>query len=320
MSGFIKRIAQIGVLFLIVFLCISIITYGFFPGVYQNSLMKGLAIQYHALHNGSDEERKVIMVGGSNIAFSVDSDYLGELLGMPVYNLGVHVGTGMVYPFELAESEIEPGDIVVFPYENFEGDNYGMNLINMTIENESDMLLPFISRHPGEIVRSAGPAACIKLFQAVHNAVKDLADRPQNAYDSRSFDTDTGNFIFDKPETIIKEGDLHDPAPFRLDEQDQSGIAYLNDFSEKCRKKGARLLITWPPQWEGKNPSYVDTEQKSEIEGLKEILDAPVISDRSEYCFSENELYDSPAHLNNKGTERYAELLAKDIQKALLEE
>ena len=47
---------------------------------------------------------RLILVGGSNLAFGVDSKYMEQRLGMPVVNMATHAGLGM----DFILSEVEP--------------------------------------------------------------------------------------------------------------------------------------------------------------------------------------------------------------------
>jgi hypothetical protein len=66
---------------------------------------------------------RIILVGGSNVAFSVDSEKIAEHFGMPVINMGLHVDLGLRYMLNEIGPAIRKGDIVViFPeYDHFSG-------------------------------------------------------------------------------------------------------------------------------------------------------------------------------------------------------
>ena len=56
-------------------------------------------IDKHA-HADSIKAGKIILAGGSNLAFGIDSKQLEETLGMPVVNLGLHAGLGLHFILE----------------------------------------------------------------------------------------------------------------------------------------------------------------------------------------------------------------------------
>ena len=56
---------------------------------------------------------RVLLVGGSNIAFGFDCKVLGELLNKHVYNTGVHAAIGLRYMIDAINDHIVPEDIVI---------------------------------------------------------------------------------------------------------------------------------------------------------------------------------------------------------------
>jgi hypothetical protein len=66
---------------------------------------------------------RIILVGGSNVAFSVDSEKIAEHFGMPVINMGLHVDLGLRYMLNEVQPALRNGDIlIIFPeYDHFSG-------------------------------------------------------------------------------------------------------------------------------------------------------------------------------------------------------
>jgi hypothetical protein len=56
---------------------------------------------------------RVILVGGSNLMFGVDSAVLEQSLGIPVVNMGVFGGLGLLAPLDVILPHVRPGDTVV---------------------------------------------------------------------------------------------------------------------------------------------------------------------------------------------------------------
>ena len=70
---------------------------------------------------------RVILVGGSNVCFGVDSRRLSDSLGMPVVDCGLTVQIGLKYMLDDAQAHTRPGDVVVilaeFNHFNLEEDD-----------------------------------------------------------------------------------------------------------------------------------------------------------------------------------------------------
>ena len=86
------------------------------PYSYHLCYMKKLASLAQA------QSPKVVCVGGSSMAFSMDSEWLEKELGMPVVNTAHHAGLGLLYMLNSVDPVLSAGDIVVFSaeYEHFD--------------------------------------------------------------------------------------------------------------------------------------------------------------------------------------------------------
>ena len=56
---------------------------------------------------------RAILIGGSGMAFGVDSRKISDALGMPVVNTGLHAGVGLAFMLEHVRPFVRRGDIVV---------------------------------------------------------------------------------------------------------------------------------------------------------------------------------------------------------------
>ena len=76
-------------LFLIFILPIAfILTISFLlPPVYNETFVGELSEKYELLNN--TEEPKIVVIGGSSVAFGLNSEMVKEELGMPVVNFGL---------------------------------------------------------------------------------------------------------------------------------------------------------------------------------------------------------------------------------------
>ena len=64
---------------------------------------------------------RIIFMGGSNLAFGLDSHMIQDSLHCNVVNMGLHGGIGIHFPIDDCQQQIRPGDIVIlqFEYGNF---------------------------------------------------------------------------------------------------------------------------------------------------------------------------------------------------------
>jgi hypothetical protein len=60
---------------------------------------------------------KIVFIGGSNLAFGLDSRKIETAIGMPVVNMGLHAGMGFQFMLEESKADIHAGDIVILSFE-----------------------------------------------------------------------------------------------------------------------------------------------------------------------------------------------------------
>ena len=79
----------------------------------------------------SIHEPKIILVGGSNLAFGIASDSIEKALQKPVVNFGLYAGFGLTFVLKEALSEVKKGDIIVLCPEYYlrrPGDNFSKQM------------------------------------------------------------------------------------------------------------------------------------------------------------------------------------------------
>ncbi len=81
----------------------------------ENSYLKEYLHKVRLLE--STHGKRIIFVGGSSVAFGNDSKTIGDSLGMPVVNFGLHAGIGIKYPLEDCLAYVHKGDVVVIQME-----------------------------------------------------------------------------------------------------------------------------------------------------------------------------------------------------------
>ena len=59
------------------------------------------------------DEPKIVVVGGSSVAFGLDSAMLEKYTGMPVVNFGLYAALGPKVMLDLSRDGIKEGDIVI---------------------------------------------------------------------------------------------------------------------------------------------------------------------------------------------------------------
>jgi hypothetical protein len=79
----------------------------------------------------SIQKPKIILAGGSNLAFGIASDSIEKALQRPVVNLGLYVGFGLDFMLQETLSEVKKGDLVILSMEYYlkkSGDDYSKQM------------------------------------------------------------------------------------------------------------------------------------------------------------------------------------------------
>ena len=67
----------------------------------------------------SIQKPKIILAGGSNLAFGIASDSIEKKVNLPVVNLGLYVGFGLGFILQETLSEVKKGDLVILSIEYY---------------------------------------------------------------------------------------------------------------------------------------------------------------------------------------------------------
>jgi len=61
----------------------------------------------------TEQSPKIVLIGGSNLAFGMDSETISQYYDMPVMNMGLHAGIGLRFLLEGIEPYIKKSDIII---------------------------------------------------------------------------------------------------------------------------------------------------------------------------------------------------------------
>ena len=81
------------------------------PATYKESYYAALPIKYDRIEQV--EGAKIVVIGGSSVAFGLDSKLVEQELQMPCVNFGLYAAFGLKPMLDLSVDAIEKGDIVV---------------------------------------------------------------------------------------------------------------------------------------------------------------------------------------------------------------
>ena len=294
--------------------CFGIIAIcGFLPSVYYHTFLGELSPKFDRLN--AVDSPKVVVVGGSSVAFGLDSALLSENVGLPVVNFGLYATLGTKIMLDLSKSNIGEGDIVVLApemdaqtlslYFNAEAAWQGL-------DGEMGML-----RYIGRDDWSDMAGGLWNFVAAKTKYTFEGALNPAGVYNRDSFN-EYGDIAYARPYNTMLLG--YDPTKIidlKGDLFDEAFIDYVNDYVVWCEKQGAKVYFSFCPM--NKESISATTTEDSLIafyRFLDEKLSCDVISNVNDYIIDADYFYDSNFHLNDAGVVVRTAQLARDINRA----
>lgn len=261
----------------------------------------------------SIEGEKCVVIGGSSVAFGLDSELLAEHLGMPVVNFGLYAAIGTRAMIELSRESIGEGDIVILAPE--------VDPQTFSTYFSSDTTLKAIDGDYSLLFRFSTDSILSMLggfFK--HSADKLAASRsplsdPDGIYNSASFNE------YGDIKSGIRENNVmplyYDPntvIDLSADIVDDDFITMINDYVDYCTARGATVYFTYSPMNELALKDGTNTESIEGFEDyLSDVLKCDIISTASTYIMEPGYFYDTNFHLNDAGVTYRTRRLIEDI-------
>ena len=255
---------------------------------------------------------KIILIGGSNVAFGINSDLLNQAFNRPVVNLAMHAGIGLNFLFNITLEHLNPNDIVVVvpEYEHYQGDLIYGDLA----------LLDTIYFYP----------AGVKYLMECRQIVATLEPNLGRAKNVREHYI---KYLFGKGATAIEVSDIYHRNAFNgygdvishLNKAktdfvcagmghvfNDSAFTAIEKFKYKVVKKGAKFILLYPCIPESR---YIKIQAPLEILAQK-MADHKLITKTLpfKYVFPDNYFFDTQYHLNSVGRNERTYKVIEDIQ------
>ena len=252
---------------------------------------------------------KIILVGGSNLAFGIDSRMLQDSLGLNVVNMGLYAKLGLKYMLAQVRPYIKRGDIVVIvpEYDQFYGDfSNGDNTLNTALlYAPADRIGDFIRSYSvvDVVLRPRVENTRRSFLHALAAAAgkeKEFFPPDTNpVYNRRSF-----NEYGDVVSHIGKKG-MHPDSIFvshlpPLADFNAETIEDLNGIADKAKDEGARAYFMFP--------SYIDRSYTINVGAIDSLtrkltkgMRIPVVGTAADFSYPKNLFFDTRYHLNEEG-------------------
>ena len=266
----------------------------------------------------SIEGPKIVLIGNSNLSYGIRSEYLEQTFGMPVVDMGFHIGAGNIFHENMAKLNAGPGDIYIVCHTSYED---SASPVTNTVEILGALILDRRA-WPLVIGESLGPEdwpAILPMIKAIPGYIKNgakiqilLVARRLGLYNTfmRSDFNQYGDLIAARTKREITDEELKIEYRLKLGPET---AARLNDLNAWLAERGAVMLIGGYPIPDGEY-TLPDEIYIAFQKDMEERLDCPVISNYLDYMYDYKYIYNSPWHLTDEGTLLRTEQLIKDLR------
>ena len=250
-------------------------------------------------------KKKMILFGGSNVAFGFKSDLLEkEFLEYDVINAGTHASLGMRYPLKEIKEKLKAGDVlIIFPeYEQFNGGYGGTSLLEICLCKKNFKNLEF-----KEFLNGMQHIKDFFLTQ-LNSRVSSKMYGKGFVYDRRGFN-ENGDYIEHYKFKI--ENNL-ESQPLTIKEIDKSILQFFYSMKTELEKKNVKVLF-FPPVFQ-KSSALMSLEEIKKISEEMEINKTPFLVKPEIYFLRNEYFYDTVYHLNKKGAQVRTNILIENLE------
>ena len=289
------------------------------PEYYRDSYYAELGEMYERLR--TVQGQKMVLIGGSNIAFGVHTEQMEQQLethgySYQVCSFGLYAAVGTAAMLELSEPELQEGDIVI-----------------LALEPSSETLSDYFGAKAFLKCARENPALLCGLkwdnqVRLLPELIPELQERcalfqegqtlqAEDVYAKASFNERCDMVWF-------RAGNM---MPLGYDASDEIDLEQVNvetAFAERVQKYAKRLERKGVQVWLSFSPVNRMAVKKADGETLwkysryyTEMLGCRLISDPEDYIMESGWFYDSNYHLNTAGAQVRTEYLIRDILTAL---
>lgn len=263
---------------------------------------------------------KIILVGGSNLSFGMDSRQIAEAFDMDVINMGIHAGIGLKYEVNDIKPFIKSGDIVVLvpEYGNFTEDGVfdGFDELVYLIFDVYPQGRRYIDIYQWmHLLKFIPNYGARKIYNYLKFTVKKTAGRPAQSRDishriyGRNSFNEYGDAVY---HWTLKRENFAPVAPVNgFEYKDHRIIQFLNDFDKFVTRKGGRLFFNFP------------CLQATSFDNIRPMIDAvekelrkltfPVLSCPEAYRMPDEVCFNTPYHLTRAGVDMRTKRFISDL-------
>jgi len=257
------------------------------------------------------EGPRIILVGGSNLSFGINSKLIQDSLGVNVINTSVHAGLGLKFMMDDVVRFIKKGDIVILApeYEHFFGNTFYGNEPAVNTIIAIPETFRFLSFHNWKEILGILPETAVKnIIKFGFSEFNRLMGVERiGIYDRGSFN-EYGDVT---AHYNMKGEDFKPPLGITGDFNDET-IKAIISFRKRIEHKESLFLFTYP--------CLMDTSFNSITEQFKMVnfklneAQIKIIGTPQRYSLNDSLYFNSQYHLTKEGINIRTNHLIEDLQ------
>ncbi len=254
---------------------------------------------------------KIILTGGSNLAFGIDSDSIEKQVQRPVVNLGLYAGLGLDLILKETLSEVKKGDLVILCPEFYlkkEGEEFTKQTVRFFYPNAN----AFLEQEDWDVDLKKKLSFYIRYCRNLifySNRKSQLIEDNSSDYFRKGFSEkgDLLSHLNNSPKRPLKDLET-------FQKQDYSEeIKLINWFIKEVNAREAKVIWAFP--------SYSVTgylHNKSSLEfyekQIKLEVNCLIINDIKDKVYPDTLFYDTNYHLGKDGRQKNTERLIEQLK------
>ncbi len=286
----------------------------FLPVQYENTFLGELKYKTDLLEETAG--KRIIVIGGSGVAFGQDSRLMEEQLpDYSVVNFGMYAALGSTVMLELAKDALREGDIVIFSPEQNEQTlsmYFGSEAMWQAADGRFSLLHKLSYSELSQMVGTL-PYFTAEKFRFFSQK---LTIEPKGLYRKAAFNVYGDIQSAGREQNIMTQGfDSNMPVSYDSNQISEEFVSFLNDFSAYCEQHKAFFYYRFCPV----NQAAVtdDGSITAYAETLGKMFDFKIMGDPQSSIMEAGWFYDTNFHLNASGMLINTAALVDDIKNEL---
>ncbi|QOD61516.1 hypothetical protein H9I45_03435 [Polaribacter haliotis] len=272
-----------------------------------SNIFSGFVIDKYKNITDKNIENRLIIMGGSNTIFSIDSQLLEKELKIKVINSGFVFNTGYQFQLNFLKNHARKGDFIIyipeFNYYSGKG-QFGANFINNAFLTEPKLISSLGSVNTLNFFRSGFKSMLNPVFSFIkdESIPSEIKRRDFNKYGDLTYHLD-------------KKNKLEKVRSYPIIEKVKISTAFIDNINSLdliLKKKEIRFYITFPVY----SKKFITKNAISTLDSLTNT-NSKFIGHIKENIFEDTMFFDSPYHALKKTREIYTRNLIKTLKNVI---